>query len=713
MVRAMAVGPFRERRRHRPFVSGAAAAATAAKTVLAGWLALGCYSVPAGKSAVSDFEIRGATDVSADDLDDRLATRESSRFLGLFPGFVYEYEVFDPHALQRDLARIERFLRARGYYDARVQAARIENVGSDGNKVRVTVEVERGPPVVVDSLTVYGDQGVAQDTRDAVRIRIKRVLPIGAPLDEDKLAAAEKEARGVMTARGHAAAKVARHAEVDLATHKARMAFEVTPGRVARYGKVTFEGLSNVSEDAVRRVFAIEEGKLYSSDDLEEGRQALLTLGVFASVDVDPDLEAAERTGIAPVRVRCEPSKTRAFLAGFGAEFDSLKTDLHGVVGWQSANFLGDLRKFDTRFKPGVVLYPTRFPTVQQPEELLYEHRLNATMRQPAFLEKRLTGIAYAEYSVYPVILPQPTAAVLGYHELRGEVGVERVFGRFFVSPQYGYQANFPFDYLGNTDGVKRLQISYVELNAILDLRDDPIKPRKGLYFATALQRAGDFLQGDANDLKILPEARGYAPLSRRVVLALRGATGFLFPFNYSQYAQINFANPGPSQLARAADDYQILFFRGFFGGGPTSNRGYPLRGIGPHDVIPYLSPAGQSPVAGGCDPTQETCRLPTGGLTLWEANAEVRFSVADVLSLVTFCDAGDVSPFPVDLRFQRPHLSCGGGGRYDTPVGPIRLDVGMRIPGMQYFDDGSFEGNQPDLFGLPIAISIAIGEAF
>jgi hypothetical protein len=45
--------------------------------------------------------------------------------------------------------------------------------------------------------------------------------------------------------------------------------------------------------------------------------------------------------------------------------------------------------------------------------------------------------------------------------------------------------------------------------------------------------------------------------------------------------------------------------------------------------------------------------------------------------------------------------------------VGPIRLDVGMRIPGMQYFDDGSFEGNQPDLFGLPIAISIAIGEAF
>ena len=708
MVRAMAVRLGGEKGRHRPC---AAAIAAILGVALAAPLSAGCYPVPPGKAAVSDLAIEGASDINHEELEDRLATQESSRFLGLFSGVVYEYETFDKHALQSDLARIERYLRARGYYDARVQAARVDAVGK---KVRVTIEVMQGDPVLVDSLTVHGDEAAEPDAREAIRDRIKAVLPLGSPLDEDKLIEAEKAALTALTTRGHAAAKVTRHAEVDLATHKARMSFQVYPGRVARYGPVTFEGLGSLEEDDVRRVFGVEEGQRYSSADLDESRQALLNLGVFASVDVIAGLEEAERSGIAPISVHCEPSKIRALLAGFGAEFDALKTDVHVIGGWQSANFLGGLRKLDIRAKPGIVLYPTRLPTVQEPRALLYEHRVNATMRQPAFLEKRLTGIAFAEYSIYPVILPVPTEAVLGYHELRGEVGVERVFGKLYVSPQYGYQANFPFDYLGRTGQVDRLQISYVELTTFLDFRDNPIRPRKGLYLGTGLQRAGGVLQGDADDLKMNPEVRGYVPLGKNVVLALRAATGFLFPFNYSEYAQINFRNPGPSRLQAASRDYQILFFRGFFGGGPTSNRGYPLRSIGPHDLIPYLSPAGQSPSAGGCNPTLDTnCVLPTGGLTLWEANVELRFKVAEALSLVSFCDSGDVSPFRVHYRFDRPHLSCGGGGRYDTPVGPIRLDVGARIPGMQYFDGGAFEGKPAELFGLPIAIAIAIGEAF
>ena len=75
----------------------------------------GCYSVPAGKSAVSDVAVKGLQDIDEDDLEDRLATRQSSKFLGIFSGVVFEYETFDRHALQRDLARIERYLRARGY----------------------------------------------------------------------------------------------------------------------------------------------------------------------------------------------------------------------------------------------------------------------------------------------------------------------------------------------------------------------------------------------------------------------------------------------------------------------------------------------------------------------------------------------------------------------------------------------------------------------
>ena len=37
--------------------------------------------------------------------------------------------------------------------------------------------------------------------------------------------------------------------------------------------------------------------------------------------------------------------------------------------------------------------------------------------------------------------------------------------------------------------------------------------------------------------------------------------------------------------------DTQLIFFRGFFSGGPSSNRGYPLRGVGPYANVPFLSP--------------------------------------------------------------------------------------------------------------------------
>ena len=67
-------------------------------------------------------------------------------------------------------------------------------------------------------------------------------------------------------------------------------------------------------------------------------------------------------------------------------------------------------------------------------------------------------------------------------------------------------------------------------------------------------------------------------------------------------------------------------------------------------------------------------------------------------------------------MRVARPHLSTGAGLRYETPVGPIRLDVGYRIPKAQELGKDELiqgEGDPGTLLGLPIAIHFALGEAF
>ena len=176
-------------------------------TCLFAWLlvatACGCYRVPAEKHAVESVTISGISTIEDDEIYDAIATRESTRFLGLFEGVVYEYEVFDQYALRRDLQRIERYLRAHGYYEAHVHTARVEE---RGNKVYVTITVQQGEPVLVDAMSFAAVTPLDTATRDALQKEVKSVLKIGDPFEEDKFADAEKTALKGLTSRGHAAA---------------------------------------------------------------------------------------------------------------------------------------------------------------------------------------------------------------------------------------------------------------------------------------------------------------------------------------------------------------------------------------------------------------------------------------------------------------------------------------------------------------------------
>jgi outer membrane translocation and assembly module TamA len=75
------------------------------------------------------------------------------------------------------------------------------------------------------------------------------------------------------------------------------------------------------------------------------------------------------------------------------------------------------------------------------------------------------------------------------------------------------------------------------------------------------------------------------------------------------------------------------------------------------------------------------------------------------------FVDAGDVSRYRLNIRLLYPHLSVGLGVHYNTPVGPIRLDVGFPIPPLQVLDPNA-SAAEKSRDGI-LAVSIGIGEAF
>jgi len=701
-----------------------------------------CTSIPERRFAIDSIDIEGAQAIDSSELKEHLASRESPKFLGMLSGVLYDHQIFNRHVLEADLQRIERYYRARGYYRARVRAGRVDYVGE--RKVRIEIIVEEGPPVTVERMQVKGLEKLPREVAVAAKVELTEVLNQGAVFDENVFEDAADALTRALANRGYAHAQVERQARVDLPRNRASLEFRAEPGPLTRYGEITLRGLGPIPEEPVRRALDIRPGEPFSREDLDAAERALLDLGVFSSVSVHADLPRRRGHGrgrrradsgvgeartpepsrplptVVPIVVTLEPSKLRSVKLGVGLHADTLRTDLHGTIGWEHQNLLGGLQHFLVELVPGVVFYPTRVPGFQAPEAYLPEARLRSEFREPGFLEARTNALVRAEASVYPVLLtsdPDPEAPILGYQDLRASVGLERRWFKLYGAVSHNVQMNQPFTYEGTLDkDLDTALVSYPELMTSLDLRDDTVDPHRGVYLANRLQVAG--VGGDAVDVKVEPEARAFIPLGRRLTFALRGGVGFLFAQNYGDTVLPNTESGQPGDASRAewVRDVQLMFMRGLFSGGPTSNRGYRAREVGPHGVVPFYNPGQSSAdISSGCndDPSRSECKLPLGGFTLWEASVELRFPIYGPLRGAIFTDASDVAPEQLQFRFNRLHLSSGLGARYATPIGPIRMDVGYRIPGLQAPAGATGEGIPDEVFGLPIAVSLGIGAPF
>jgi outer membrane protein insertion porin family/translocation and assembly module TamA len=505
--------------------------------------------------------------------------------------------------------------------------------------------------------------------------------------------------------------------EVDLPNHAATAWFRVSPDRPATIGAVSIRGLGALPDGPVRRALALPPGQPYSAAALESAQQAVLDLGAFVSVAVRPErADPPPEDRVVPVTVEVTPGKLRSIEVGAGAEVDVIKIDVHGRVGWRDQNFLGGFRNFAVDFQPGIVPFPTRLPTFAAPTHVLPEERFRTRLHQPGFVEARTGAFVEGQFNVFPMLLTpneDPNQPVIGFVESRVALGVDRTFGKLYGRLGYNVQYEDPFAYVGEKDPrLVPILLSYFSLRTVFDLRNDKIRPRTGLFASNEVQVAAIF--GDALDLREQPEMRGYLPLGP-ATLALRATTGLLFPWNYGRSF-----DGGGLAMAPTDRDLELVYFRGFFSGGSTSNRGYPYYGVGPQGPAPFFSPQLEiQQLQNQCVPNANTfdaarCKVPLGGRTLWEASVEIRLPLFSQFEEATFCDASDVEAGTATYRLNEPrryHLSCGVGLRYETPVGPVRLDVAYRVPHLN--PQAGDPDYAADLLGLPIGIAFGIGETY
>jgi outer membrane protein assembly factor BamA len=711
---------------------------------------------------IEEVDVLGNTEIKDGDIKERIATAESAHplggilegipILGLSDVLAVEYERFDRFVLERDLTRVERYYQTRGFYDARVTAGRVYRRKGD-KRIRVEIVVDEGKPVRIRSVKLAWKDWHLPEAAEVTKpvTDRKNELKIGDRLEEEAYEKTKKDLVRVMTDRGFPYASVSGETKIDLVAHAAHVTYTLELGPRATFGDVRIEGLGELPESPLRKVLGIKKGDPFSTITLASAERALADFGVFGAIDVKPEVSPPDkpRSSVIPVTITVQPAALRAIKLGFGAEAGG-RVEVHGAASWEDRNFLGGLRRFAVELRPGLVFYPNTLNTlfVAAPDQYLPEVRTRFELRQPGVLEPRTQAVLRGAANMYRplnlITAPTPGSAealepALGYLEASATLGLERRFGDFqhylgqFIHVQYDYPFLYQIWSGARPEGYSRLVFMYLETVGNLDFRKndrgelDRIAPRKGVYFGLNAQLAGYFMPGDADDVRLRPDIRAYVPVAKRVTLAFHLSGGFLLPRS-NDYAE-TLALLEPKGAARAVADadedgivdgtnvslddmratLQKLQFRGLYSGGPNSNRGYIYNGVGLHASVPL-----RDRVAGTSAPWS-----PTGGLTLWESSLEVRISITDNLGAILFVDASDVRSGLGELRFDRPHVSGGLGLRYATPVGPVRVDVGYRIPCAQQIGicDENTIGYNVGLFGytggIPIVTTIAIGEAF
>lgn len=219
-----------------------------------------------------------------------------------------------------------------------------------------------------------------------------------------------------------------------------------------------------------------------------------------------------------------------------------------------------------------------------------------------------------------------------------------------------GYGIGYNFGKLSDDLSDRTYSLIYAPIEGTTDFRNDPLDATSG-YYSNLLFTPFLGLGGSDSGARIYGDGRIYHSFGQddNVTLALRGQIGSIL----------------------GADAKAVPASYLFYSGGGGTVRGQPYQSL----AIDIKS------------------GTKIGGATFIGAQFETRFKITDKIGVVGFYDTGFIGADAVPFENGDWHAGTGLGLRYDTGIGPIRLDVATPAIG--------------DNAGEQIEVYIGIGQSF
>lgn len=659
-----------------------------------------------------------------------------------------ELRYFEPRTASDDSVALEIYLHQNGFHNGKVSWRFWRD--HDAQKNVLTFVVNEGPRAVVDTVIWLGLDSLAYEARRDVA-EVKK-FKNGDPYSES---AFEQSMRDIIRALQNNGYYRARYDPPTVAissdgTHDSILAV-FHPGPRARIRQIVFEenlnGYRTVNETTRRRQLEFKEGDWYNLSDIEQSRALLMQLGVFEVVVIDTLSVAfvdssGRQMSDSNVSLRIFTKNSKDYDVGANLMLFQTAVDNYLNAG------VGTTAQYRNVFNGAQIASITLQYILQDISRLFQDQPLESEALASVGMAwpnvAKIAGLRVAlqsmlEYSMRILVDPfrletftigtKAPVALHTYTYFNGfdvNVGLERQVPYNFIEQRDSAlsQANNAEDsafvystynqfmvlqeYLDSTENF--FTGIYAGLNLRGEHRDNPIDPNRGTFTSIATEfgwGAGKFVKANFFSTAIIPVAS-------RTIFASKVRLGHIQLLEFDRGSAVDTNTYVPLE-------------RQFFSGGAASIRSFPSRAL--HDPN-----SGVLETSEGVDP--RVLDNVVGSGTLIELGFELRYkfprpqglddlwaSIVERSGFTFFTDIGNAfNRLTVDkygsMRLEDLWLgsavASGVGYRFDTPVGPFRVDWATSVYDPLRSDGKFIFNGRENIMGFSNwQLSIGLGHAF
>ena len=587
---------------------------------------------------------------------------------------------YRPDLIDTQLRLLRSWYHQRGFHQVAVE---LDSTGVDADLGDILyISVEEGPRIYIERVVFQGAEPLTeQDLRKVLTL----VEGQPAPANINGFGEDIYQMRRLYWGLAHLRVRI--DADLQLAEESAVIAYTVQPGPAYTVRDVTISGYETTRPELITRELRLEVGDLFAWDKVDLTRYHLLQTSLFRDVSLTvADWDTASHSAV--LRVHVTERKPAYYELGIG--FGS-RERIRAQAAWGHNNLWGTGQRFSARLR------------VNWNVEEILGHRRDFSQGELNYRADLIYNYPHPLGRDYPLDVNLFTK-----RETRGESALIQETTGFLVgtSRQDNLRWTSRLDFrlkvvdpevhpLAPDDLKERFEEANVEatqtrsfiFSLLYEGRDNLFNPRAGRHFTSQLELAGGLLGGDNSFLKWSGVVHRYWDWLGGV-LAARVRLGAVRPYADSR----DLGSDG------------VPYDDRFFAGGTYSVRGYLDNSLGPQ----ILDPSEQELIDWGSDvPLADNPAR--GGNYQFITNLEWRFPMP-VLSRwsfasVFFFDGGNVweelsdillkgfrlrsypgePTDPTSTKIWDYRYSVGTGIRLDTPVGPVRLDIGFPLKRARY----------------------------